>query len=72
MKSETSSIIHAQNAYWFNRSNGQIVFCFRHRQALELLEHVYGSSLSALCYNVMWGNYRSFYLVDYPVNLAFQ
>lgn len=72
MKSERSNIIRVQNAYWSNRSSAEIVFCFRHRQALELLQHVYCSFLAVPYDHIMQGDHWSFYLVDYPVNLALQ
>jgi len=38
-------------------TDGEIVFCFRHRQALELLQHVNCSFVAVPCDNVMRGDY---------------
>lgn len=57
MKSERSNIIRVQNAYWSNRSSAEIVFFFRHRQALELLQHVYCSFIAVPYDHIMQGDH---------------
>lgn len=57
MKSERHRVMDDQNADLFNRSNGEQAFCFRHRQGLELLQHVHCSFLAVPCDNGMQGGY---------------
>lgn len=57
MKSERHRVRCAQNADLFNRSNGELAFCFTHRQGLELLQHVHCTFLAAPCDHEMQDGY---------------